>query len=708
MTAGRLGVVPWWSRGHARTVLHATATPAALGLGVLAAWASAVAAPAEAIAALGLMAWFALPGWVLARRQPAASSASELLPWLVAGLAMTLVAIALVGLLLRSFNVVWVLMLPLLLAAALHFSVPASTAKSAVAPALPFHRLYLVVSVAAGLALATPAWLRVGSVFDVGVSFRPFFNADFFKHLGVAQSFALGDFPPADLFGAGSTTHYYWFWHLIAGTLLAIAPDSLDPVHTLLAVGVWQTAVFGALLYLWARHFDAGPVVSAAAVVVALAGLSFAGLSSRLTYGEWLRPMQWLNVEALDLSTTLSYAPYHPWATRLYRLSLYQTQHQLAAIFFVAWAMLFGADDRSKGCRWARMALVVAMPATSVLIGGPAVVVVAACQFVRLVRRRAIGDEVIEMLALPVALLLPLATEMVAPGQSQLRLAGAPSSAIEPVLAWRLSLLPLQWVTEIGVMFPVGIVAAGLLARRAGERCDRWIPLLAAAVACAGYAVAEASTPYGWLRADIELKLSCLLAVGLMPAAAWAVQSVPRNSRAAFGVVVAAMLLAGLPTPVHDTVWHSCRTHQCVEEPGQSTTIPPADWEALQWIRHHTERRAVFQQSPQPDFLAGGPDVWVPVFGGRAVYASRRGSEIDANEIRQAERLFDPSDPEPSSRQALRHGIDFLYISRRLDRTAFDALHQRYGADAGLDLAYRNAGVEVWRVRTPVNRDRGA
>jgi uncharacterized membrane protein len=172
-----------------------------------------------------------------------------------------------------------------------------------------------------------------------------------------------------------------------------------------------------------------------------------------------------------------------------------------------------------------------------------------------------------------------------------------------------------------------------------------------------------------------------------------------------FAIAAAFLITLGLPSVVHDTIWHSCRAETCTDKT-RATTIPNADWEALQWIRHSTDTRAVFQQSPQPDFLAGGRDVWIPVFAGRAIYASRRASNARWDSIREMRRLFEPNDTMLPSERASLHGIDYLYLSRHLEREKFDGLYSRYDADPGLELVHRNKGVGIWHVRKNARRKR--
>src|SRR5690606_6252092 len=146
-------------------------------------------------------------------------------------------------------------------------------------------------------------------------------------------------------------------------------------------------------------------------------------------------------------------------------------------------------------------------------------------------------------------------------------------------LGWRLAMLPIQWLTSIGVMLPAGVLGMTMLARRNGLVHEKWLPLIATATACLGYVLSQALLEPSRLRIDAELKLSFLLAIGLVPAAAYAAAHLPRGVRRPLFIAAVPLAALGLPSVVHDTIWHSCQTPACVGEGGRSTTIPHADYE---------------------------------------------------------------------------------------------------------------------------------
>jgi len=662
-------------------------------------WACAVTGVREGIAAGAALAWFSLPGWVLARSSRNCAFGG-LLPWCLAGLALTLGACTILGLLIGRFSPAGVFAIPVLLVALFSF-VRNSSAKYCVRDhsQLP-DRIGLAATALVGLALATPIWLRAGAPMEGGLSFQQFFNADFFKHVGIANSMALGSFPPTDLFGAGEPVHYYWLQHLIAGSLLAAVPQAFDPFRLVLAIGIWQTAAFGALLYLWARRLNAGPISCFLATSLALASLSMDGLAAFLLSGDWLTSMQQVNAEALDLTTALGWATYHPAASTLFRLTLYIPQHQLCALLFVAWALLVSSTQNCAASRWARLALVAVMPGTSMLLGLPCVAAAVLYATCRTLRSGLVNNSLPEVLGAVVAAAIPIATEMIVPGATVLGLANEFGNVREPSMVTRVGLLPFQWLTSIGVLLPAGLLGAFLCLRSSKASEHTWIPLAAFSTACVGYLASEILLSYSRLRIDVQLKLSFLMALSLVPLAAYAADAMRQKIHLVSAFTGSILILLGLPTLLHDLAWHRCQSQICKNDPNRSTTIPYSDWEALAWIRKNTDVAAVFQQSPQADFLAGGPDVWVPIFAARSVRASHRASNSSAKTlITEMQHLFDPEYPAAPSSFAEKYHIDYLYLSRYLEGRNFDSLRDRYGADPGLELVYRNNGADVWRYR---------
>lgn len=679
------------------------------GLSTAILWICAVAGPVETLTALVVLACFGSPGLVLLRLSARRLDIEALAPAVVSGWAISLVCIVVVGTVLRTFSPTWVIAVPLVASVLAKWTCRRAVAapKAQIGPSSA-DTPWIVPAMLVGLAFATPALLRVGMVLDTGVNFRPFFNADFFKHLGISQSFVAGTFPPRDLFGVGSSVHYYWMQHIIPGTLLSLLPERLDPVRTLLAVGMFQTLAFSSLLFLWVRTFSVSDAIALMAVVVGIASPSLDGLTALLASlqsGGWGSVAQTGNMEALDLTSI--FTSYHLSASTLFRLALYVPQHQLCAVFFLAWAILLHNSFNTIYNRVARIFLVVALPSTSVLMGVPAIGVVALMGLARAWKNDWRLGPVLELVSIPLALILPVVTGMVT-HSSALTLATVKASLPEPSLLKRLAWLPAQWTTSFGVMFPLGMAGClGVWQHYRWRSMAHLVPPVTLLVACLGYISAEWLLPLNQLRVDVELKMSFLFALALVPTAAFTVQRLRPRSNTISVVVISALLLAGLPSVVYDIFWHTSRTNVCVSNPFQSTTIPHEDWRAMQWIRRNTSIHAVFQQSPQPDLLAGGRDVWIPVFAGRGIFASRRGSMSDGFSIGEARKLYDPESVIEPSELARRYGIEYLYVSRVLEGPTFERLVERFRNDTGLALVYKNRGVSIWKV-TQHNREQAA
>lgn len=649
---------------------------------------------ANSVGALVLLAWLGMPGVVYSLRSH--RSATGLAVGLASGWAASLVVAALLGSLIGHFHWSWVLGTPLFLSL-LAFRVSATDAEDT-SPTKPAGSDgWLAASMLVGLAFAWPALSHVGVITETGVNFRPFFNADFFKHVGIAQGFLLGEFPPRDLFGHGGSVQYYWLQHVIPATLLALLPGQPDPFRVLGAIGGWQTVVLSTLLYLWARRFSGRGDVAFLVVLVATASLSLDGLASFLASGRWLEPANNFNMEPMDVTTSLFLTADRIHASTLYRLNLYIPQHQLCAIFIVAWFLALPDGYEMDSSRLMRAALIIAMPAASLLMGLPALGIITSGLALRWLQDRSLPK--IELAGIAMAVVLPFLTGMISLDSSVVRLSTSPLPISTEPTWTRLLWLPVQLLTSFGVMLPLAAIGARVAWQAKGRSNPSYLaPVQGMWLGILGYAVSIVALPPTFLLIDTQLKLSFVLGIMLVPLGALAISSGWLEGKRSWRVALGVLFVLGLPSPIHDARWHSCETVECRTTAWKSTTIPTADWQALLWIREHTDRSAVFQQFPEPDFLAGGRDVWIPVVAGRQLYASRRGSHVSEADIAIAGRLFDPDVAGLKSGAARNLGIEYLYLSRTLQGPSFQPLVDRFSADPDMEPVFSNGDVSIWRV----------
>lgn len=532
----------------------------------------------------------------------------------------------------------------------------------------------------------------VGTIGDLEPAYRPFFNADFFKHLAIAQSISVGDyFPPVDPFGAhGGQLRYYWLQHVLPATGLQLFPN-LDPVRLLLAVGGLQTALFAILLFGLAERVGCGAKIAFFAALSGLLGLSFDGLAALLaqpTLG-WLETASSVNVENGDLSVLFGAGSFLA-ATTLFRLGLYIPQHQLAAVFFLSWLLL--ADEGGGRALFGRMAVLVVIPATSILLGVPAV---GALAVVALLIRR--DSSLCHLAAVAAGLLLPVFAGMLEIQHAGQLILRTETGGLEPELVWRLAWLPIQLFTSLG--FPFALAVISIVSRKTSQ-FERRLIVTPVAVVVAGYVCAEALVSQGSMRVNVELKLSLLLGVLLVPAVANWLKLMRR------GEVIPAHLvwvipagLLGLLTPLHDIWWHSSMA--ATSDSSRATTVIPADdMRALRWIRETLQKDSIVLQYPEPPFLAGGRDAWIPVLAGRRIVVSPRATNMDVRQLRSARELFEPDSGRLASDAARGLGADYIYLSRSLGPRESERVFERWESDPGLLIVFQSGDVSIWRVLT--------
>lgn len=523
-------------------------------------------------------------------------------------------------------------------------------------------------------------------------SYRPFFNADFFKHLAIAQTIAIGNIPPIDPFGASGSLRYYWLQHLIPATGLQWFPGT-DPFQLMIAIGLVQTILLTVLLFGMAERASGSPQAALIAVFLGISGLSLDGLAAVLDNPSlhWIDIASNVNQEALDLTTPIG-APYHIAATTLFRLCLYLPQHQLCAAFFLA-CMLIGLDSSTQRTLLARAALILTMPALSLLLGIPSVV---SLLLIALSVRPQMQVAATVLLLLGLSLFIPLATGMLDLGHVQHIASETWDTAKEASLLNRLIWFPPQLLTSIGVILLVGCWVFFL---PNAIRIDIKILALPLALSLAGYIFAETFLHAGRLRLDLELKLSLLACLALVPLTAVWIESASSGQIRTWQAVGPAILaIVGSISLFHDLWWHS-RFAADLDTSGMTITIPSADMAAQRWIKSHLPPNAVIQQYPESPFLiSGGRDTWIPVFAGRRIAASQRGTNTTPEQLSNARKLFDPIAPHEVSRKALLLGAEYLYLSRSLTPEGYRRIRQAWDEDRQLRRIYELDGVSVWQV----------
>lgn len=648
-------------------------------------WSSGATAAAQGLTVLGALSLpgFTLLGWTNPLSQPIASATRA-----AAGIGLSLVALVATGLAygklspIQSLTTLAVVTIGCFTGAALTKRPSGITSYETAMPWLAI----------LGSAMMLTIPLTGAATFSAdSPSYRPFFNADFFKHLALSQSLAIGELPPIDPFGARSgPLHYYWLQYLVPATAMQWFAVN-DPAALLKAIGIAQTALFTALLFGLAERTCAHPLAALIATLIGIAGLSLDGVEALLEQsGAWLETATEVNQEALDFTTSLG-ARTHIAATTLFRLCLYIPQHQLCAILFLACLLL--ANKPISTATWlARAAMLTIMPLLSLLLGAPAV---AALAIVAAVDRQHRRSWLFELAPIPVAIAILVLTGMVDIRHAQNLVTDTIVPISEPDLLIRLAWFIPQLFSNFGVILFAACCAPFISRPAAIPMSTLLIPL---GCALTGYILAESLLPFGRMRIDSELKLSLLVNLVSVPLAAhWlaGVQTalIPRW-QAWLGVTLLGM---GIASPLHDVWWHS-RYAGTADASGTTVTIPSADMQAQRWIRANISVDAVLQQYPEPAFLAGGRDTWIPIFSGRRLAASMRGTNTERHELEIAQALYSTDTEGSAADKAIQLGADYLYLSPSLTPKEFAKIRAAWQSDPKLRCIYEVENVSVWQV----------
>ncbi len=634
---------------------------------------------------------FALPGitWALKMGTGVRDNFGFTLASSAAGIAGSLVAIAVIGSLFHYYSLVLILAVPLCLTLAVHFATMHmdSTKQKLKTTFGAFDSNTLVIAIVLGAVLLF-VYSTVGSNYADKVHYTAYFNADFFKHLALTQTMVLHGLPPQDPYSAGNPLFYYWLFYLIPASahLLDAVFPGIPGSYTkiLLSCTFVQTLGMLFLLNYACRCMGAGIRASTVAVMFVMASLSLDGLTSMLLFGSNFIPaMTLMNVESLDF--TMLFGVKHRFAASgFFRLCLYIPQHQLAICFLAAWVILYSLRKNALG----RGAMLLALPATSLFVGCIGYAVTGLGEGLRTLQEKR-RTSVIPLICILLGLLIYVGLDMIEPKN-------ATSLASHSAGPWwfrlqRIEMYPPQWLTTYGVSGVLGLWGTWYAARK-----KHWEPLLLVGVGAFTTIMSLLFIPPNQLGLNVEFKASFVTALGLTLGTALALSQIARMRRFK-GLTVSAIaffMLLGIPTTIHDIIWHS--THN----PRVTVNISQKDWDALLWLRDNTSPDAVVQQWPEKDYISGGRGIWVPTFAGRTVRTCSRSTTSQA--VREAAiSFFTPGGSSESYICIYRTlKLNYIYLSRQLQPKKFNTLNTIY-TRTGMKKVYDNGAVTIWKIPEP-------
>lgn len=544
------------------------------------------------------------------------------------------------------------------------------------------------------LIVAVPPFARVGERdADGNTAYRAYFTADFVWHTALTAELAKFSSPPRNPYLASEPIHYYWTYFLIPAAVSRTGPASVRDVQACLKVNALITGVLlmsSVFMLAWAATGSPG-AVAAAVLLVLLAG-SFEGsyeVRRLWARGEPLSALKDINIDAITawhfegsridgLPRCLWYVPQHSMA---YSLGLVALTAVVAA----------GATTPLPAIVILGIALAGSV-ALNPFVGGIFAFVWGLAVFVDATRRAAPATAILRhaAAAVPVALALLwcIASRMVEGAGGALDFGFHGASRHAPITTLFLSLGP--------VLIPA--VAGLLIVRRDTIRAAApSIALTITAIALLFLVRLRVDQAWVGFRAGqlVLVGVPPLIALGL--SRAWARPAL----RPMAAVVVAALLLLGLPTTVIDAYnAQDISNHDAGPGFRWTVVLDPEQQQALTWIRRVTPPDAVVQMEP----VSRGRDDWslIPSFAERRMAAGLPISLMNVPEYQatssQVQQMFATSNVAEASAIAHHLRIDYIYVDGG-DRGRYPGVAKFDTSPEQFPVGFRRGPVAVYVVK---------
>ncbi len=558
-------------------------------------------------------------------------------------------------------------------------------------------RMLLLALLLVPLLVGRP-FAMVGAETPEGRVYRQYFTADYVWRRAVVAELAKGDFLPANPYYINDPLHYYWLPHLLSGLEHRVWPE-VDLDALLLTRTVLVDAIFVAALYGIARLAVNVPWAAFAGVACGLLTTSFEALAAFYVLGRDGLPVamvRYLNIDAISRW----YFGGMP-IDGLQRILWYQPHHAAGYLLGILGVMAVARRTRERDP--AVFAVAGALLASSTLVSSFAglmyTTIAAAYEAWQTVRRRAWWSGVVNAswAALPLAIGAALVTAMQYVDQPPGHDAGIVMIGLNPLATrnfWTVGAM------SFGPALILGVAGAVVAWRR--RLTDVW-PFVAVLPVAAGFYffmdIRDHQDVYvGWRVGH----LTFMALIPLMGFAWLGVAGLRGARRVAGTAALVSTVVLALPTVAIDFF----NTQDIVPNglgPAWRRTqvIPPAEMEGLQWLRAHTDARAVVQV----DTLARGDEMWayVPAFAERRMAVGIPLSMVPLRKYQdgaaRVQWLYDASDPRVAFTLAERFGIDYLVVGPP-ERAAHPGVETRWATDPDeLPMAFHNATLSIYQVR---------
>jgi len=560
------------------------------------------------------------------------------------------------------------------------------------------------ISQSVALLLIALPLMSVGALIDGAYQYSPFFCADFFKHMAISQALNIGHMPPVNPFAFGEGINYYWFYYIIPASILNLLGPSVRADGVLLACNIIQTNLFIILLFAACRKFGAKALGTTIAVVIGMLSLSLDGYATRILNLDVpinLRTQN-INMESLDITQVFGIS-YHISASTLFRLCLYLPHHLLAVKLFLTWILLRSGHKGSDFVKKTYLlVIVILLPSISLLYGAVALLSILLIEFYFKIKKEH-SYLTISMIGMITAAVLVLLLGIFDLDYSSGLISNSVSTATNPSFFNRLLFLPLQLISSFGCILIAGVTGCIMVIRsnKNFSSSSLTVPLLIG-TGLIVYVATEAILGAGHLRINFQLKTSFFILPALVVGTSLFLTYIKKLKRISFliiGTLCGILALLGVPSTLHDIKWHSVLLWDWDKPMARTVSIPESEMEALDWIRLNTPPASIFAQQIQPSYISGGIDAWIPIFGGRQVLISGRGSGTGTSSIENNSRLFEANDANIVFKLCKDANIDYIYNSKTQNSLSYDKFERILAQNPDIFLKeFSVDGVSVWKV----------
>jgi hypothetical protein len=642
---------------------------------------------------LAVLAWFALPGLVLARRlygaQPGSAIATVLVgpAWGYALSSLGLLALWAAGV--RSAP--WLLLAPV--PGAIVVWPVARLAPNVVLPYLskrdlaPIAFVLLIVPAVVGR-----PYSQVGRNLEEGRAYRAYFTADFVSNMAIVAEVSKGDIPPVNPYYRNDPLHYYWLMHLLPSAEYRSAGATITIEDALLVTALWTALAFAAFLYFFVRHFVDTPWTAAAAILFVLFCSSFEGAHQIKWHWDRGRTLEGLTSMNIDAITRSSYQGMP--VDGLHRMFLYQPQHEVGYLLgFSSLLLLMQSRDAARaGLLFLAGSFLGLAILFSSVAAGMLTVVSASYQAWRLLLARAWRAVV------------PCAAAAAAPMAAAVGLSmllryvdrGEPVTFGVNRVATRN-----MWMALFLSFGPVAILAAtGLIAALWRRQLHRFVPVLLTLVISLGFYFLVDIPDH--LGVYVGWRAGHFLFIGMAALCAYGIQEWWKSGstgRLAMTALLATLTVIAAPTVLFD-LFNTQDVWNRNQGPGFRWTVllSPAEVDALDWIKKFTPRQAHVQVEP----TVRGRDTWayVPAFAERRMSAGLPIGMIPLAKYEAASarirEIYASTSPEQVADLARAQCIDYLIVGGP-ERTAYPHFQPLLDASPHrFTPAFRNSEVAIY------------